>query len=135
MPSPKPRCCRAATADIAMQIDPDTAKTIRSNDVTVETVPSYNFVYVALSPGSEGQQGEADAGGPRGDLRSPSTDKAIIDFTLGGDGQLDLRADPARLPGRQRLPERSPTIRAKAKDLLAKAGMPTASSWMPPSRT
>ena len=41
-------------ADIAMQIDPDTAKNVTSADVTIETVPSFNFVYVALSPGAKG---------------------------------------------------------------------------------
>ena len=41
-------------ADIAMQIDPDTAKNVTSPDATIETVPSFNFVYVALSPGAKG---------------------------------------------------------------------------------
>ena len=41
-------------ADIAMQVDPDTASTINSPDITIETVPSYNFIYVMFSPGAEG---------------------------------------------------------------------------------
>ncbi|RUX59418.1 ABC transporter substrate-binding protein, partial [Mesorhizobium sp. M7A.F.Ca.CA.002.09.1.1] len=44
---------QSGTADIAMQIDPDTAKTMTGSDVKIETVPSYNFIYVALSPGAK----------------------------------------------------------------------------------
>ncbi len=40
--------------DVAMQIDPDTAKSIRSSDVVTEVVPSYNFVYIGFIPGAKG---------------------------------------------------------------------------------
>src|SRR3546814_8129402 len=43
----------SGAVDIAMQIDPDTARSVRSPDVTTERVTSYNFVYVALSPGAK----------------------------------------------------------------------------------
>ena len=52
-------------ADIAMQVDTDTANTVSSDNVTMEYVPSYNFIYVALSPGCQSQQGTADAEGAR----------------------------------------------------------------------
>ena len=45
----------SGAADIAMQIDPDTAKTISSDErARSRSVPSYNFVYVAFSPGAKG---------------------------------------------------------------------------------
>src|SRR3546814_3266148 len=43
----------SGSVDIAMQIDPDTAKTITSDDVVVTTIPSYNFLYMALSQGAK----------------------------------------------------------------------------------
>ena len=57
-------------ADIAMQIDPDTAKTLKTDNLNVETIPSYNFLYVAIAPGREGCA-EADQGDPRGDRLCP----------------------------------------------------------------
>ncbi|MDG4869959.1 ABC transporter substrate-binding protein, partial [Guyparkeria sp. 1SP6A2] len=41
------------SADIAMQIDPETAKTIRNPDVKIDSIHSYNFIYIALSPGAK----------------------------------------------------------------------------------
>src|SRR5690606_33020812 len=46
----------SGAADIAMQIDPDTASTINSPDITIKTVPSYNFIYVMFSPGAAGNK-------------------------------------------------------------------------------
>jgi peptide/nickel transport system substrate-binding protein len=43
----------SGAADVAMQIDPDTAASLSSPDVTWSTVPSFNFLYVALSPGAK----------------------------------------------------------------------------------
>ena len=40
-------------ADIAMQVDPETAKSLEGSSAKVERVPSFNFVYVALSPGAK----------------------------------------------------------------------------------
>ena len=41
-------------ADIAMQVDPDTAKTINSPDVTVTMAPSYQLpLFRTVSPGAK----------------------------------------------------------------------------------
>lgn len=111
----------SGAADIAMQIDPDTAKTIRSPDVETKTVSSFNFVYVALSPGSslnkvplttEVRQAFAHA----------IDYKGVIEFTLGGEGDLQAAPIPNGFPGTDGLPmpEHNP---AKAKAMLAQAGL------------
>ena len=40
--------------DIAMQLSADVADGLSNPDVTVEKVPSFNYVYLALSPGAKG---------------------------------------------------------------------------------
>lgn len=111
----------SGAADIAMQIDPDTARTVRSPDVTIETVPSYNFLYVALSPGAKGN-------------KVPLTKKVrqafgyaldyqgVVDFTVGGDGKLQPVAIPNGFPGTKDLPAPKQDL-AKAKALLVEAGL------------
>ncbi|MFZ8477527.1 ABC transporter substrate-binding protein, partial [Staphylococcus aureus] len=44
---------QSGAADIAMQVDGETAKTIKGGNVVVSTIPSYNYVYIALSPGAK----------------------------------------------------------------------------------
>lgn len=112
----------SGAADIAMQIDPDTAKTITSDNVVVTTAPSFNFVYVALSPGAKDNKVPL----------SPQIREAVgyaldyqgvIDFTLGGAGKLQPAPIPNGFPGTANLP--APVYDLdKAKALLAEAGVP-----------
>lgn len=110
----------SGTADIAMQIDPDTAKTFSSPDVKVETVPSYNFIYLALSPGAKANKIPL-----KPEIREAISlgidRKAILDFTLGGEGQLISAPIPLGFPGGSGFAEQ-PYDAAKAKDMLEKAG-------------
>ena len=78
--------------DVAMQIDPDTASSIRSGDVTTEVVASYNFLYVGFIPGAKGMA----------DVLTPEVREALalaidydgmLDFTVGGAG--NKQAAPA----------------------------------------
>jgi peptide/nickel transport system substrate-binding protein len=109
----------SGTADIAMQIDPDTAKTIRSKDVTVQTVPSYNFIYLALSPGAKGNKVKMTKE-VRDAISLGLNRKEILEFTLGQEGQLISAPIPLGFPGGSGFPA-EPYDPAKAKDLLAKA--------------
>lgn len=106
--------------DIAMQIDPDTAKSITSDDLVVETIPSYNFLYVALSPGAK------DAPKLTPDVRQAvalALDyDGIIDFTVGGAGKKIAAPIPNGFPGTAGLPEPQENLE-KAKELLAAAGL------------
>jgi peptide/nickel transport system substrate-binding protein len=87
----------------------------------VEMVPSFNFVYVALSPGAKGNQVPL----------SPAVREAfgyaldyegIIDFTLGGEGNLQASPIPNGFPGTDGLPLPAQDVE-KAKALLAEAGV------------
>jgi peptide/nickel transport system substrate-binding protein len=109
-------------ADIAMQIDSDTAETIKNPEVVTELVPSYNFVYVALSPGATRNKIPL----------SPKVREAfgyaldyegILEFTVGGEGDLMATAIPNGFPGTEGLPMPKQDLE-KAKQLLAEAGVP-----------
>jgi peptide/nickel transport system substrate-binding protein len=109
----------SGTADIAMQIDPDTAKTIKSKDVTVTTVPSYNFIYLALSPGAKGNKVKMTRE-VREAISLGLNRKDILEFTLGKEGQIISAPIPIGFPGGSGFRE-EPYDPAKAKDMLAKA--------------
>ncbi len=106
--------------DIAMQIDPDTAKSIRSPDVVTEVVPSFNFVYIGFIPGAKGMA----------DVLTPDVREALalavdydgmLDFTVGGNGKKQAAPIPNGFPGTAGLTPRSQDIE-KAKEMLAAAG-------------
>jgi peptide/nickel transport system substrate-binding protein len=108
-------------ADVAMQIDPDTAKTIQSDKVSISSVPSYNFVYVAISPGAKGNtvklsQEVREAIGYALDYNG------TVEFTVGGEGKLQAAPIPNGFPGTDGLPTPTQDV-AKAKELLEKAGL------------
>ncbi|WP_367184060.1 ABC transporter substrate-binding protein [Devosia sp.] len=112
----------SGAVDIAMQIDPDTAASMSTTDVTTEVVPSFNFVYVAFSPGAATAEG----------VLTPEVREALalaidydgmLDFTVGGNGVKQSSPIPNGFPGTAGLPEPKQDI-AKAKELLAAAGHP-----------
>jgi peptide/nickel transport system substrate-binding protein len=113
---------RSGAADVAMQIDPDTAKSIHDPNVVFKTIPSFNFVYVAFSPIAK----DAPVTLSR-DVREAialAIDyKGAIDFTVGGEGKLQPAAIPNGFPGTASLPDPATDIE-RAKALLAKAGLP-----------
>lgn len=111
----------SGAADIAMQVDFDTASSLDTAEVTVETIPSYNFLYVAIGAGAKGNQVPM----------TPDVRKAIalaidyegvIEFTVGGQGKKQSAPVPNGFPGSEGLPERTRDLDA-AKTLLAKAGL------------
>ena len=106
--------------DIAMQIDPDTAQSIRSGDVTTEVVPSYNFLYIGFIPGAKDMA----------DVLTPEVRQALalaidydgmLDFTVGGNGAKQAAPIPNGFPGTAGLTPRAQDIE-KAKQMLADAG-------------
>lgn len=111
---------QSGSADIAMQIDPETAKTLEGSDLVVESVPSYNFVYIALSPGAKANTVKLTP-----EVReaiSIAIDRtALIDFTLGGAGRPMATPIPLGFPGGDghEIPAYNPD---RAKELLAAAG-------------
>lgn len=108
-------------ADVAMQIDPDTAKTITSDTVSISTVPSYNFVYVAISPGAKGAPVKLSKE-VREAIGYALDYNGIVEFAVGGQGKLQAAPIPNGFPGTDGLPEPVQDL-AKAKELLEKAGL------------
>ena len=111
---------QSGSADIAMQIDPETAKSLEGTSVVVERVPSYNFVYIALAPGAKATTIKMTP-----DVReaiSIAVDRtALIEVTLGGAGRPLAAPIPLGFPGGDGhpIPEYNPE---KAKEMLAAAG-------------
>ncbi|MDO9524367.1 MAG: ABC transporter substrate-binding protein, partial [Gemmobacter sp.] len=111
----------SGSIDIGMQVDADTAKSITSDEVVTEIVPSYNFLYVAFSPGAKGMI----------DVLTPEVREALslaidydgmIEFTVGGNGVKQPAPIPNGFPGTANLKPREQDIE-KAKAMLAAAGV------------
>jgi peptide/nickel transport system substrate-binding protein len=107
--------------DIAMQIAPDTALTIRASDVTVESVPSYNFLYMAISPGAKSNKVPLSLK-VRQAIAYAIDYQSVIDFTIGGAGKMVPVAIPNGFPGTDGLPAPEYNIE-KAKALLKEEGL------------
>jgi len=112
---------QSGAADIAMQIDPDTAKTINSPDIVLETVPSYNFIYVAFSPGAEGNKVPLTKE-VRQALAYAIDYDGVIQFTVGGEGKPQASPIPNGFPGTEDLPMPVQDL-DKARELLKAAGL------------
>lgn len=86
------------SADIAMQVDPTTASEIRNDDIVVETTPSFNFVYLAISPGAKNLPHPLDAK-VREAIASAIDYDGIIDLTVDGKGKRLPAPIPNGFPG------------------------------------
>ena len=112
----------AGDADIAMQIDPDTAADISDENVTTEQVPSFNFVYIALSPGAAGNTVEL-TDEVREAIKLAIDYEGIIEVTVGGAGRTQAAAIPNGFLGTADLPKPARDL-DRAKELLEEAGHP-----------
>ncbi len=106
--------------DIAMQLSADVAAGMSGPDVTVEQVPSFNFVYLALSEKAVG--GEALTPAVREAIRLALDYSKLVDVTAGGAGQPQPSPIPNGFAGTKGLAAPAQDL-AKAKQLLADAGV------------
>lgn len=106
--------------DIAMQIDPDTAQSIRSPEVTAEIIPSYNFLYLGFIPGAKGME-EVLTPDVREALALAIDYEGMLEFTVGGNGERQASPIPNGFPGTADLTPRAQDV-DKAKELLEAAG-------------
>jgi peptide/nickel transport system substrate-binding protein len=106
--------------DIAMQLSADVAAGLDSSDVTVKEVPSFNYVYLALSENAVG--GEALTPEVREAIRLALDYDNLIQVTAGGAGQTQPSPIPNGFAGTADLPKPKQDL-AKAKELLAAAGV------------
>lgn len=109
-------------ADIAMQLDPDTAKKVNNKSVIIKEVASFNFVYIALSPGAKDTKIDLNAD-IREAVRAALDYDGLIQVTLGGGGKKQAAPIPNGFLGTKNLPlpERDLT---KAKQLMKDGGQP-----------
>jgi peptide/nickel transport system substrate-binding protein len=106
--------------DIAMQISNDVAKDMKSPDVTVTKVPSFNFVYLALSPNVKG--GEKLTPDVRKAIRLALDYDGLLNVTVGGSGHSQPSSIPNGFAGTEGLAPPKQDLDT-AKSLLAKAGV------------
>ena len=113
---------QSGSADIAMQVDPETAKTLTGDDVVTEKAPSFNFVYVAIAPGAKANTVKLTPE-VREAISLAIDRQALIDFTLGGAGRPMATPIPLGFPGSEghTIPAYNPE---RAKELLTAAGHP-----------
>ena len=110
----------AGSVDIAMQISNDAAKGMDGNGVVVSQVPSFNFVYLAISPGAKGAEKLTPK--VREAMRLALDYKGLVDATVGGAGQPQLSPIPNGFAGTAGLAAPAQDL-AKAKSLLAEEGV------------
>lgn len=108
-------------ADIAMQVDFDTAKSLSNPEVATEIVPSFNFLYIGLGAGAKSNAVPLTPD-VREAIASAIDYDGMIDFTVGGEGKKQPSPIPNGFPGTEGLPERKMDL-DKAKALLEKAGV------------
>jgi peptide/nickel transport system substrate-binding protein len=114
----------AGDADIAMQINPDLAKQMKSGNITVQEVPSFNYVYFFLWPGTPlGKDIKLDDPRVRRAIRAAVDYKGMIDNTVGGSGRPQVSAIPNGFQGTKNLPPPAQNL-DEAKRLLTEAGYP-----------
>lgn len=111
-------------ADIAMQIDPVTAKSLSGvSGITVKTIPSFNFFWIGMS-----QKITNLTQAPlNSDIRHAIVDaidyQGLLNTMVSGEGKLVAAPIPNGYPGSAGLPLPKRNL-AEAKQLLAKAGHP-----------
>lgn len=110
----------SGAADIAMQIDSDTASSMSSPDVVTEIVQSFNFVYVGFAPAAEG--GEVLTPKVREALAHAIDYEGMIDFTVGGNGAIQASPIPNGFPGSEGLALPVQDVEL-AKQMLAEEGL------------
>lgn len=108
------------SADIAMQVDPTTAKGITNPDIVVDAQPSLNMVYVALSPGAKNLSNPLGSKVREAIAHAIDYD-GIIDLTLDGKGRRLATAIPEGFPGTGGAEPISYDVE-KAKALMKEAG-------------
>jgi peptide/nickel transport system substrate-binding protein len=108
------------SADIAMQVDPTTAKGISGQDIVVTTQPSLNMVYVAISPGAKALPRPIN-GKIREAIAHAIDYDAIIDLTVDGKGRRLATPIPQGFPGSGGVEPIKYDLN-KAKQLIEEAG-------------
>lgn len=110
-------------ADIAMQIDPITARSLEGVDgVTVESTPSFNFLYILLAPGITTGTSHPLDDDVRQAIRKAIDYQALIDTLLDGKANTQATPIPNGFPGSDGLTMTETDVEG-AKQMLTDAGV------------
>ncbi len=121
--TPQLQQLQAGDVDIAMQISIDSVSQIEGDpNLVVNTVDSYNYVYVAFSPGAVGSEGIADPNVRRA-MTLALDYEGIIDVTVGGAGKPQASPIPNGFIGSADLTPPSQNLE-EAKALMAASDFP-----------
>lgn len=115
---------QSGDVDIAMQLSVDALAQVEGDEnLSISTVDSFNFVYVALSPGAAGT-GAAELQDPkvREAIKLALDYEGIIETTVGGNGKLQASPIPNGFEGSADLELPARDLDA-ATTLLAEAGL------------
>jgi peptide/nickel transport system substrate-binding protein len=115
---------QSAAADVAMEIDPITAKTLQGKSgVTIKEIPSFNYLWLGLSPGTKPNTDVPLDDKIRQAIRYAIDYQGMITTLMGGAGQLQASPIPNGFLGSAGLPLPKQDL-AKAKQLLSDDGHP-----------
>lgn len=115
---------QAGDVDIAMQISLDALDQIEGDpNLSVTTADSYNFVYIAVSPGAQGA-GAAELADPkvREAIKLAIDYDGMLDVTTGGNGRLQASTIANGFEGSASLPLPAQDLE-KARMLMEEAGL------------
>ena len=115
---------QAGDVDIAMQISLDSLDQIKDDpNLSVSTTDSYNFIYIALSPGATGAgAAELQDTKVREAIKLAIDYQGMLDVTVGGNGKLQASVIPNGFEGAADLPLPAQDLE-KAAALMAEAGL------------
>jgi peptide/nickel transport system substrate-binding protein len=108
-------------ADIAMQIDPITSESIHSKGVSFKTIPSFNFLWLGLSPGTKANTSVKLDPKIRLAIRYAIDYNGLIRTLMHGKGKLQASPIPNGFDGSAGLPLPKTDLN-KAKQLLKSDG-------------
>ena len=112
---------QAGDADIAMQLSFDSISQLDGNSaVSARAVDSYNYVYIALSPGAKGAENLKDAK-VRQAIKLAIDYDGMLNVTVAGNGKKQASTIPNGFPGSADLALPAQDLE-KAKSLMAEAG-------------
>lgn len=108
--------------DVAMQLSFDALDQVENDqNIDSEVVPSYNFVYVAFSPGADGADPALKDPKVREAIRTGIDYDSVIESTVAGQGKRQSTGIPNGFEGSEGLPVPGRDAEA-AKAMLAEAG-------------
>jgi peptide/nickel transport system substrate-binding protein len=114
---------KTGEADVAMQIDPITAKGLEGADgVKVETIKSFNMFWLGLAPGTKEKTSAPLDDKVRQAIAMAINYQELIDTLVDGKGSLVASPIPNGFPGSDGLPQRKFDV-AGAQKLMDEAGL------------